>query len=87
MSFSSRDLTVKLSGECAVCSATPDEGGKCKDCTHTPPPDCAQCTATPRPVCAQCTATPREGRAGHDSQEVALSALRQQLRETLAQAW
>jgi hypothetical protein len=83
MGFNSRDLSVKLSESCGGCTNTPPPPGHPKPecgCTSTPPkpgvpPPCG-CTSTP----------PRDGRAENDFGGMALSALRQQLRETLAQA-
>jgi hypothetical protein len=86
MSFKSRDLTVKLSGE--------GEGeGKC-GCTATKP-DCGNCTNT-HPNCGQCsaptgnvpnctdTATPRcTEQTTQDLDGADLALLRQQLQETL----
>ena len=80
MSFKSRDLTVKLSGE----------GGQCDGCTRTRP-DCGGCT--PTPDCGgcsvsqdgndDCTRTRDNYYEQPDPGGAGLALLRQQLQETL----
>jgi hypothetical protein len=99
MRFDSRDLTVKLmasspGGGCAGCTNTQEKGPHkppgCEGCTHTEHGDfeceCDPCTNTQSEV--QCTDSPEKpGKGSHHRQsQAALTALRQQLRETLGQA-
>lgn len=84
MSFKSRDLTVKLSGEgegkCGCTATKPD----CGNCTNSHP-GCGQCSA-PSGNVPNCTDTATT-RCTHQPQEAldgaGLALLRQRLQETL----
>ncbi|HTG36288.1 MAG TPA: hypothetical protein VLB76_25500 [Thermoanaerobaculia bacterium] len=90
MSFVSRDLMVNvlygMSGEGDEPGCTPSPA-KCtpsppdRNCTPSPPD--GDCTPSPP---ANCTPSPVTGYGEDESPLKALASLRQQLRETLAQA-
>ena len=101
MAFVSRDLMVNVlykmtegggEGERTGCTPSPthdDDNGGCtpsppdRDCTPSPPDG----NCTPSPPDQGCTPSPKTGYGDEDeAPRQALASMRQQLRETLAQA-